>query len=556
MLSTWRWGPAPSMQRFQSSPWAVKPSKARRGDSHLPPKTKKFVRKFADSQSEATEDEELAALTRAVQQSSRPSSNSVISHGNSDPFLSTAIPLTAIHSDLISAWQPLFFDVVWPDPPGPGLVVDRRPAMLAWARQCSLTITNEAAMNGMLAMSVMIRAADSMDPVDKARRLSQGLYYKGGTVKALKRFLTMPTRSQNDSSNEAAICAAYCLTCLNFVDGSIEEARVHLKGIKSMIDTNSGMQGVNSLTWAIKCQVVTVDLSAAQVCLQKPIFDAADWDPGSYLERLTTDQRESLERRGALVRMGVDDLYSHETKSIFRAYYELIAIHALSARLDDIPTRTKMLLWAHLRKYALVGRILDLRLKWYEERDPLVTQGLISAATARASLDLCACIAIRYCQQIVFNAAIGTITVYADFADFQRILSVPEICQHASSGFLLWIFAVSSIIEETLSRSVDSSRWHLWRFHGLTQVMGCDNVEAIARIIGRYLYVADGMQHFLKVLLARGRALLADPQAQQNAVIKHSNTYLYEGKGEWFRRNTSQLVRSEALVLEVRSSKK
>lgn len=492
-------------------------------------------REDSDSEARAQRIETLQLTTKA--QIVGP--YSIINHGNSDPFSATSVPLTPLNNRLLSAWQPILFDIIWPANPHSSLSLDYRPATLAWVRQCSGAISDEACMHGLLAVSSMLRAADTRDLGLKSRLRRQALVHKTQTLRALKRHFSpiQVAGEEGRSVNEAAICAAYYLGALEIADAGFEEARMHLAAIRSMV---AGAGGFRNLTWALKCQAITVDLSVSQSSLTTPIFEFSEWDPGSFSEKLTKEEREMMPCSENLTIIDMQTLFSPQAMGIFRDYRELITIHKIAGGIDNTARRTKFLLWTHLRKYALVGRVINMRLHYRTHHALEVGKGSPSSEAVRYALDLCACIAVRYCEQIVFNAKSGNITVYADFYDLRKILSSPYVCQQGNSGLLLWIFAIGSIIEEILSRHRTMPRWHLLRFFGLLQVLGCGTLEALVAIMSKYLYESLPMDEYLMLLWNNGRDRLlrhiagTDPQDEEDQEI-------YEGKGEWFRRNTSNL---------------
>jgi hypothetical protein len=148
---------------------------------------------------------------------------------------------------------------------------------------------------------------------------------------------------------------------------------------------------------------------------------------------------------------------------------------------------------------------------------------------------LCACIAMRYAEQIAFNATAGIVTVYADFAELKRILSRPDICQHANAELLLWILAVASIIEEVVykARGLLRSRWHLLRFFALSQVLHLSTAESIVIVMKKYLYAEFSMGKHIQLLLDKGSRLFeetrsADSRSEngedQDVSLDHSNS--------------------------------
>ena len=389
-------------------------------------------------------------------------------------------------------------------------------------------------MSALLAVGSILRAGDSTDPSQKASLLNQGLKHMNAAVKILQRSLA-PARGEalsHNTKNDGTIYAAYYLACLDAFTGHMESARTHLKGLRSMAKEQGGFK---KLTWPLKCQAIPLDLFVAQSSLEEIIFEVAEYDPGSFWKSMTPQERRALVQYYRLRERKLDSLSTPNTQHIFRRYCELLAVHNLAGKMKDRTRNTKMLLWAHMRKYALAAQVLDVRLRWTASYAGSLQAEDSSPLAAQASLDLCACIAMRYAEQIVFNATSGIVSVYADYAELKRILSRPDICQYANAGLLLWILSVASIIEEIVSTARDllKSRWHLLRFFGLSQVLGLTTVESIVEVMNQYLYDDASMGKHMQLLLDKGSRLFKetrpgiDPQGgsgkAQDSLIDHSS---------------------------------
>lgn len=366
-------------------------------------------------------------------------------------------------------------------------------------------------MKALLALGSLLRAGDEIDLKQKGKLLNQTVTYMTGAVAALRRSLASSQGEafSQEAKNDANLCTAYYLACFDSFTGRMESARTHLRGCKSLSDERGGLK---ALTWPLRCEVIAIDLFVAQNSLKNPVFEVAEYDPESFWEKLTPEERETLTQDYGVGRKILDDLCSPTAEYIFAGYCELLAVHDLAGKTEDMARRTNMLLWAHLRKYALAAYVFDMRLCWATIYADSLQDDQISPAALQASLDLCACIAMRYAEQIVFNATAGIVTVYADFAELKRILSRPDICQHADAELLLWILGVASIIEEIVCkvRGLLRSRWHLLRFFALSQILGLTSVESIAKVMNKYLYAEFSMAKHIRLLLDKGSRLFEE----------------------------------------------
>ena len=156
------------------------------------------------------------------------------------------------------------------------------------------------------------------------------------------------------------MCTAYYLACFDSFTGHMEAARTHLRGFRSLADERGGLK---NLSWPLKCEVIAIDLFIARNSLSDPVFEVAEYDPGSFWERMTPEERKALMQDYGLSKEKLDDLSSPYTEYIYCGYCEFLAVHDLVGKTEDTTRRTKILLWTHMRKYALAAHVLDMRLQ-------------------------------------------------------------------------------------------------------------------------------------------------------------------------------------------------
>ena len=431
----------------------------------------------------------------------------------------TAIPLSAFRNHLISLWKPFFFDACWPTPARADQKMDYAPVTVAWNRQVSFVIHDEASMSAMLGVGAFMRAGDTTNVEQKAILRSQGFNYMNGALKLLRERLARPPDEalSYESMVEVKISAAYYLGCSTAFTGDMDSARTHLQGIKSMADEVGGFR---TLTWPTKCQAVALDMVVAHTSLQPAVLPTVEYDPGDFWEKKTAEERQALmqayrEREDKL------DTISAQAEYLTRAYRELLAIHNLARKIADVTRQTRMLLWAHMKKYVLAKKVLDIRLSWNASYAAQFLHGPISTDAIKPSLDLCRCVAMRYAEQITFNSAAAAVSVYTDYAELRKILSRPDCCRYVHRELLLWVFAIASIVEQIVNKAeiinkvenVDEARellrrrWHLTRFLGLSQMLGLTSAEGIALVMKQFLYDELAMGKHIRTLLAHGARL-------------------------------------------------
>lgn len=401
--------------------------------------------------------------------------------GNSDPFFSTPVGLTAVNHDLINRWRLLFIHLVWPKAPD----IEYLPVISAWQSMMRMAFSNEACMHALLACVTFWKIASTDNDKDYGSLIVKGLGHESAGLSALRSEL-----ARDSQSRLVQICTIYLLASAAIKADFPDKATVHLEALRRLIDEYGGLM---SLPFSIRGAINHVDIAASAGSCRPLVFSQQLWDKGNIMADLSLPET-LLVRRSHYLKESISGEVPIGTHHVFSAYRDLMAVHTMAPQLQDQSRRTHLLCWTQSRAFAQIGETRDVKaaLASFADLEVPGAADLASEVVARTAL--------TYMADMLFYTKHAYATVLIDYYDIQKLLDHAEVRALVSEAFLLWCLATGSAVEYNFYKKGKTRWWHAPRFLLLARHMGVDSVDLVAPVLSQFLYNETPISRYLEAI--------------------------------------------------------
>jgi hypothetical protein len=414
---------------------------------------------------------------------------SPLQSGNSDPFGSTPVALSVGNHGLINTWRLLFIHLVWPKKPH----IEYSPVLSAWHSMMGIALSNEACMHALLACATFWKAANADSPKQQKALVLKGMGHEGAGLTALR------TELEDPECRLVHICTVYLLASAALKANHPEKATVHLKALKSLVDRIGGLM---SLPFSIRGAINHVDIAASAGSHRPLVFSQHLWEPGNIMLELSPSEKNLIHHsRFSTTRLSED--VPLEMLEVFALYRDLMAIHDMAPLLENRQRRTSLLCSAQVTAFAKIGTTRDVKAELATYPD------LSGPAAARLALEVCMRTALTYMADMLVYSRHDHATVLVDFYDIQSYLDNADVRGQAPESLLLWLLATGAAIEYNFHKRGGTRWWHAPRFLLLARHMGLKSVDAVAPVLGLFLYDENPIARYLEAVFALGDFILA-----------------------------------------------
>jgi hypothetical protein len=427
-----------------------------------------------------------------------PSPQSIIAHGNTDPFNCTSVPLRPSDHDLVRFWQGFFLSSICS---ADGSIASRGPAMAAWYDDMKSAIADDSRLHALIACGLSFKSGLLPDVTSRSETAAEALKHKNTSMKTLRR------RLANGVPESTAIPAVYQLCATEFYSRNPLACEVHLAVIKRLVD---GIGGLGLLFWTRKRELVVIDLIVALHMLRRPHFVVEDWDLGPW-------NRQPLSQKYPAPEM-IDMTALHQEVPTDVIHYfemqrELLAVKQLATTTKvNESVSTKIYDWVHVRRFALCATMMH---RYFDFQESLLPVH-IKADAIEATLKACSFMAVCFCSTFIREPSKFYIDSYVPFrhlrTSMQRLIQLAANEGHLKNpNLMLWLFFVGSLEEELHSarHTTPETRWFSRGLLELAGRLSLRSWEQVRAVLCQFVYKRDPLDDFLKSLLAKSNSLLA-----------------------------------------------
>ncbi|KAK5475145.1 hypothetical protein LTR26_009478 [Exophiala xenobiotica] len=523
--STWRAGPAPAYrERLQEA----QPTRHIRG--HTPGLSPPFTEPDPLQPRGPTRDPSVQPL-------------SLLGNGSSDPFSAAALPITALHHELIRFWEYRFYMALCPPGQSPRFAITANSMWLAEIRGAVADRTQLHAIFAS-ALTYMLR---TMPPSQDKRKASSMTYEHRVACLSSLRSLMAHEQSMLDLGTLRAI---YLAAMMHFFAGEVEECDLHAKAMFSIV---SRLGGLGSLDQTLALRLVILDTMLAHGLLQRPRFSTSEWNPGPWSKQTFVTPfgfSSSLHFEDYMLQNSpIHPDIPSGLRPYLKGHREVLCAGHLARRLRHPSTQaaqTSAMLsdgiqqWILVRRYAVSAHCISLYHdlpEWKSCQSPGEEEGK-PHVDVNVDLQQSLCLAIEYCQRVIFLCAWEKVAVYIPFHHLRTSLTrvlrgLKEDTAASGLGLeehgeaLFFLFFVGAVGEElalvdfdsgktntntntttvatateTSAAGLLSDRWFSKHMAIVAVKIGCVEFDATKALLSRFLYDAIALDRTLEALIA------------------------------------------------------
>jgi hypothetical protein len=443
----------------------------------------------------------------------------LLQHGNSDPFSSSSVEITPLNHYLLTTWQSMIMQTLFPSE-----LIQRLPKDQFIHHEGADMISSAERLHFQLAFMLALQLG-AMPPSQAKKDLEvKELLHKAEGMKTLRKNL-------HTISKMTAIRAIWSLMGAEFYGGNSVAVMAHWRALVPLIKSVGGLA---SLPWDLKKLVVVSDMTISAYSKQKSAFDVVclpillysssftqifghiggipgliclqdEWDPGSVDSVLSRSEADMLSN--ALVKeQPLHESIPDRLMDVFISYKELLAVQRLAAVITNNSRLVTVLLWAQMRQYALSTRITNMKAKLSE-----------LPASAEIFLETATCVAVDYFLQILWLKNHTQRTTHAPFhhsdGSFEALQGAADL---ERSPLTLWILFVAATVELILIQRGQKANIFSRNFGKLLQDLRLTTMDDIRNSLSQFLYQKETFDQHL--------AAFVNPTTPSLASQKISNT--------------------------------
>ncbi|KAK5045691.1 hypothetical protein LTR84_009060 [Exophiala bonariae] len=391
------------------------------------------------------------------------SPNTLIQHGNSDPFSASPIRITPRYHSLISTWQSVFTQTIIPSGSQ-----KTATTLMAWENEGIEMIKCAEQLHFILAWTSLLQSFTMPASQLKEQLRMQSLAHSTAGIASLRK--NLPTMAKLRT-----LRAVFHLMGADLYSGYLPAAVSHFH---ALVDIVMSIGGFNHLPWETQRYIVISDLTiSAAIKDTKPVFGVDEWDPGPAATVMSPLELDTLAIDLSKQQSLHKDL-SPRLVTIFDAHRELLAVHRIAANITDPSRLTNILSWAQMRQYALKIRASNMKITL----DDLSNSPSISIEKALF-------VAVDYFSQILWTQLYPQRTILAPFRHsddaFEIFKSVTEL---ESSCLTLWILFIAAIVEIISNRSGHKSSFFAGALKITTANLGLQSLVQVRQSLFKCLY--------------------------------------------------------------------
>jgi hypothetical protein len=210
----------------------------------------------------STSQKKVVLLKASVEHRSRsqgrqfpPSLITILQNGNSDPFSASSVPITPLDNHLITTWQTILVQTVYPSE-----VLNKVPLI---SPESADMLGSPERMHFLLAWSLGLQLSAMPVSETKKRLEIKALMHKTAGLKTLQK--NLPTMAKL-----TAIRAVWHLLGAEFYGGNSVAALTHFRAMITMVQSIGGLQ---SLPWELRKLIVVSDMTLSSMMGTKSAFN-------------------------------------------------------------------------------------------------------------------------------------------------------------------------------------------------------------------------------------------------------------------------------------------
>jgi hypothetical protein len=346
--------------------------------------------------------------------------------------------------------------------------------------------------------------------------------------------------------------AIYLAAMMHFFAGEVEECDLHAKAMFTIV---SRLGGLGSLDQTLALRLVVLDTMLAHGLLQRPRFLTSEWDPGPWSKQTfvaaSSRLSSSLHFEDYMWQNSpIHPDISSELRPYLKGHREVLCAGHLARQLrhpSTQATQTSAVLsdgiqqWILVRRYAVSAHCVSLYHdipEWDCCQCPGEEEGR-PHCDVNVALQQSLCLAIEYCQRVIFLCAWEKVAVYIPFhhlrTSLTRVLrglkedTATSSCLEEHGEALFFLFFVGAVGEElalvdfdsgktnmdtntttaatatataTSAAGLLSDRWFSKHMATVAVKIGCVEFDATKALLSRFLYDAVALDRTLEALIA------------------------------------------------------
>jgi hypothetical protein len=341
--------------------------------------------------------------------------------------------------------------------------------------------------------------------------------------------------------------AIYLAAMMHFFAGEVEECDLHAKAMFTIV---SRLGGLGSLDQTLALRLVILDTMLAHGLLQRPRFSTSEWDPGPWSTQTFVAPfglSSSLHFEDYMLQNSpIHPDIPSGLRPYLKGHREVLRAGHLARRLRHPSTQaaqTSAMLsdgiqqWILVRRYAVSAHCVSLYHdipEWDCCQCPGEEEGK-SHGDVNVALQQSLCLAIEYCQRVIFLCAWEKVAVYIPFHHLRTSLTrvlrgLKEDTAASGLGLeehgeaLFFLFFVGAVGEElglvdfdsrktntntaaaaataTSAAGLLSDRWFSKHMATVAVKIGCVEFDATKALLSRFLYDAIALDRTLAALIA------------------------------------------------------
>ncbi|KIW70698.1 hypothetical protein PV04_02943 [Phialophora macrospora] len=401
--------------------------------------------------------------------------------GNTDPFNSTVVPVSALEHLLLQQARAQSMQNTWPSEIA---LRHNHGALTAESlKKMPPFISDKASSHAIIAHAYYSSGSRQRirgQPYEQS--LVAGEKHKFQALRSLQESIEEQRRT-GDPIRLKRIYEACCwLSATEMLSGNINAAVVHLTASKKIIDAMGGWSVIGRMEKEILLGAV-VNLAAG--LRARPVMDIGDFDPGPWRARQWSPELKNFSPLYDDLRLAFPKTLSlpspkptHVTpklRAIFDDMKELLAVEDLKFKYatSKASGATQMFRWSHARKVSLRSRTLhywcDLNEAAKREGTPILTLsvpgrvGMATPSSLALNYEFALCVAMRMFDRCIFEEHYQPAGVFRESKRYHmELAAVIEAIRPGTDDFslvldnhtydVLWIYSVGAYVEDVFMR--------------------------------------------------------------------------------------------------------
>ena len=411
----------------------------------------------------------------------QPWSSIPIYKGNSDPFNTTIVPVSALEHLLLQQARAQSMQNTWPSEIA---LRHNHGALTAESlKKMPPFISDKASSHAIIAHAYFSSGSRQRirgQPYEQS--LAYGEKHKFQGLRSLQELIEEQGRTGDALKLKRIFTSCCWLAAAEMLSGNIRAAVVHLTASKKILDVMGGWSAIGLMEKEILLGAV-VNLAAG--LRSRPVMDIGNFDPGPWRTRQwspaqRTSPSLSADLRTAFPMMPPNTLpittkVAPRLRAIIDDLKELLAVEDLKFEYaaSKVVGTTQIFRWSHARKVSIRARGLhywcDLNEAAKREGAPIlilnvpVRVGLALPSPLTLTYEFALCVAMRTFDRCIFEEHYQPAGVFRESKRYHmELAAVMEAIRPAADDFslvpndyghdVLWIYSVGAYLEDVFMR--------------------------------------------------------------------------------------------------------